>query len=61
MSHSLKAQIAKQKRQQVEFDDERYELLMQCINSDQVEASQLVQHFEAGEYQPNQGASDERI
>lgn len=46
MSHSLKAQRAEQKREPVEFDDDKYELLMQCINSGQVEAVQLVRHFE---------------
>ena len=48
MSHSPQAQIAKQKRQQVEYADDP-EILWECINSDQVSASQLVQHFEAGE------------
>lgn len=48
MSHSPKAQRAEQKRQPVEYADDP-EILWECINSDQVSASQLVQHFEAGE------------
>ena len=60
MSHSLKKQIADAKREPIEFDDDKYELLMQCINSGQVEAAQLVQHYEAGEIQTNQGDIDGR-
>lgn len=53
MSHSQYKQQFDAKREPVEFDDEGYELLMQCINSGQVEAVQLVQHFEAGELDEN--------
>ncbi|MDO9402085.1 MAG: hypothetical protein Q7T46_11660 [Polaromonas sp.] len=61
MSHSLKAQRAEQKRQPVEYnDDDATASLWQCINSGQVEAAQLVQHYYAGEIQTNQGASDGR-
>ncbi len=59
MSHSQYAERAKQKRQQVEYADDP-EILWECINSGQVSASQLVQHYEAGEIQTNQGASDGR-
>lgn len=58
MSHKPQKQRFEQKRQLVEFDDEKYELLMQCIASGQVEPSQIVAHVEAGEL--NQGASDGR-
>ena len=53
MSHSMKRQQFDAKRQPIEFDDDAYEKLMQCINSGQVEAAQLVQHFEAGELNDN--------
>jgi len=50
MSHSLKAQRAEQKRQQVEYDDDAYtESLLACLRSGQVEPNQYVAHFEAGE------------
>ncbi len=58
MSHSLKAQRAEQKRQQVEYDDDAYLGVLACLRSGQVEADQYVAHVEAGDL--NQGASDGR-
>jgi len=58
MSHKIQAQIAKQKRQQVEFDDDYAESVWQCIRSGQVSADQVAAHVQAGEI--NQGASDGR-
>lgn len=60
MSHKPRKQEFDRKRQPVEFDDEAYENLMQCINSGQVSAAQLVQHYEAGEIKANQGVNDGR-
>lgn len=60
MSHKPQKQRADEKRRPVEFNDDEYELLLQCINSGQVSAAQLVQHYVAGEIQTNQGASDGR-
>jgi len=51
--------LAAKRGQSAPLDDDLMQLL-ECINSDQVSASQLVQHYEAGEIQTNQGASDGR-
>jgi len=51
------AAIAAKRGQSAPLDDDLMQLL-ECINSDQVSASQ--QHYEAGEIQTNQGASDGR-
>lgn len=49
------AAIAAKRCQSSSLDDDLMQLL-ECINSDQVSASQLVQHY--GEIQTNHGASD---
>ncbi|WP_341918611.1 hypothetical protein [Polaromonas sp. YR568] len=58
MSHKLQAQIAKQKRQQVEYVDvdEYAESLLRCLDG----RESVSDNYEAGEIQDNQGASDGR-
>ena len=51
------AAIAAKRGQSAPMDDDLMQLL-ECINSGQAEASQLVQHY--GEIKTNQGASDGR-
>jgi len=49
MSHKPQKQRADEKRQQVAYDDDYAESLMQCINSGQVEPSQIVAHVAASD------------
>lgn len=60
MSHTVyKQEFDRKHGPQPDYDD-RVLRLLECINSGQAEAAQLVQHYYAGEIQTNQGASDGR-
>lgn len=60
MSHTpYKQEFDRKHGPQPEYDDNVLRLL-ECINSGQVAAAQVMQHYAAGEIQTNQGASDGR-
>lgn len=60
MSHTVyKQEFERKHGQPPEYDDTVLRLL-ECINSGQVSAAQVMQHYAAGEIQTNQGASDGR-